>query len=102
MANALEEASCFDPMHKSCRHKAGEWGLRGGALAVGERSAEGGVLGKKLGPVVRDAERAPAKGGVAARGRGQGERGVAFLGGLDTPVSLAIVPFANQSKVPFM
>ena len=25
-----------------------------------------------------------------------------MFGGLDTPVSLAIVPFANQSKVPFM
>ena len=27
---------------------------------------------------------------------------MAFFGGVDTPVSLAIVPFANQSKVPFI
>ena len=29
-------------------------------------------------------------------------RSPALFGGLDTPVSIAIVPFANQSKVPFM
>ena len=32
----------------------------------------------------------------------QREKVAALFGGLDTPVSLAIVPFANQTKVPFM
>ena len=32
----------------------------------------------------------------------QREKVAALFGGLDTPVSIAIVPFANQAKVPFM
>jgi len=32
----------------------------------------------------------------------QREKVAGLFGGLDTPVSIAIVPFANQSKVPFM
>jgi branched-chain amino acid transport system substrate-binding protein len=51
---------------------------------------------------VRDDESNPAKGVVAARELVQREKVAALFGGLDTPVSLAIVPFANQAKVPFM
>src|SRR6478735_8097948 len=43
-----------------------------------------------------------AKGVVAARELVQREKVAALFGGLDTPVSMAIVPFANQNKVPFM
>jgi len=82
--------------------KAGESIVRGLSVAVDEINAKGGVLGKKLELVVRDDESNPAKGAVAARELVQREKVVAFFGGLDTPVSIAIVPFANQSKVPFM
>src|SRR5260370_33769081 len=82
--------------------KAGESIVRGLAIAVDEINAKGGVLGKKLELVVRDDESNPAKGAVAARELVQREKVVAFFGGLDTPVSLGIVPFANQPKVPFM
>jgi branched-chain amino acid transport system substrate-binding protein len=51
---------------------------------------------------VRDDESNPAKGVIAARELVQREKVAAFFGGLDTPVSVAIVPFANQSKVPFI
>ena len=71
-------------------------------LAVNEINAAGGVLGKKVALVVRDDESNPAKGVVAARELVQREGVVGFFGGLDTPVSMAIVPFANQAKVPFM
>jgi branched-chain amino acid transport system substrate-binding protein len=82
--------------------KSGEAIVRGLSIAIDEINAAGGVLGKKLELVVRDDESNPAKGVVAARELMQRERVVAMFGGLDTPVSLAIVPFANQSKVPFM
>src|SRR5690606_38595964 len=52
--------------------------------------------------VVRDDESNPGKGLLAARELVQREGVVALFGGLDSPVSLAIVPFANQRKVPFM
>jgi len=82
--------------------KSGEAIVRGLSIAIDEVNAAGGVLGKKLQLVVRDDESNPAKGVVAARELVQRERVAALFGGLDTPVSIAIVPFANQSKVPFM
>jgi branched-chain amino acid transport system substrate-binding protein len=82
--------------------KSGEAIVRGLSVAIDEINAKGGVLGKKIELVVRDDESNPAKGVVAARELIQRENVAGFFGGLDTPVSLAIVPFANQSKVPFM
>src|ERR1051325_9278975 len=72
------------------------------SIAIDEINAKGGVLGKKVELLVRDDESNPAKGAVAARELVQREKVVGLFGGLDTPGSLAIVPFANQSKVPFM
>ena len=82
--------------------KSGEAIVRGLSLAIDEINAKGGLLGKKVELLVRDDESNPAKGVIAARELVQGENVVAFFGGLDTPVSMAIVPFANQAKVPFM
>ena len=82
--------------------KSGEAITRGLSLAIDEINAAGGVLGKKVELVVRDDESNPAKGLIAARELIQREKVAVLFGGLDTPVSMAIVPFANQSKVPFM
>ena len=82
--------------------KSGEAIVRGLSLAIDEINAKGGIRGQKLELVVRDDESNPAKGVVAARELVQREKVAAFFGGLDTPVSMAIVPFANQAKVPFM
>ena len=82
--------------------KSGEAITRGLSLAIDEINAKGGILGKKVELVSRDDESNPAKGVVAARELVQREKVVALFGGVDTPVSLAIVPFANQAKVPFM
>ena len=82
--------------------KSGEAIVRGLSVALDEINAKGGLLGRKVELVVRDDESNPAKGVVAARELVQREKVAAMFGGLDTPVSLAIVPFANQSKVPFM
>ena len=82
--------------------KSGEAIVRGLSIAVDELNAKGGVLGRKVELIVRDDESNPAKGAVAARELVQREKVAAMFGGLDTPVSLAIVPFANQQKVPFI
>src|ERR1044072_5184694 len=82
--------------------KSGEAIVRGLSVAIDEINAKGGVLGKKVELLVRDDESNPAKGAVAARELVQREKVVGLFGGLDTPVSIAIVPFANQNKVPFM
>ncbi|MFT6105596.1 MAG: branched-chain amino acid transport system substrate-binding protein [Paracoccaceae bacterium] len=50
----------------------------------------------------RDDEANPGKGLTAARELIQREGVAVLFGGLQTPVSLAIVPYVNQIKVPFM
>jgi branched-chain amino acid transport system substrate-binding protein len=82
--------------------RAGEALTRGLTIAIDEVNAKGGVLGRKLELVRRDDEANPAKGVIAARELVQREKVAVLIGGLDTPVALAIVPFANEQKVPFI
>lgn len=82
--------------------KSGEAITRGLQVAIDEINEAGGVLGKKIELVRRDDESNPAKGLVAARELVQREKVALFFGGIDTPVSMAIVPFANSAKTPFM
>lgn len=82
--------------------KSGEALTRGLTMAINEVNASGGVLGRPLELVRRDDESNPSKGMLAARELIQREKVAVLFGGLDTPVSLAIVPLANQMKVPFM
>ncbi len=82
--------------------RAGEAITRGLTIAIDELNAKGGVLGRKLELVRRDDEATPAKGVTAARELIFREKVTVLFGGLDTPVSLAIVPIVNQEKVPFM
>ena len=82
--------------------RAGEAITRGLQVAIDEINAKGGVLKKKLELVRRDDEATPAKGVIAARELIFKEKVTVLFGGLDTPVSLAIVPIVNQEKLPFM
>ena len=83
--------------------KSGEGITRGLTIAIDEINAKGGVLGGRMLELVRrDDESNPNKGQTAARELIDKE-GVAILfGGIDSPVSLAIVPVANAAQVPFM
>ena len=87
--------------------RAGEAITRGLQVAIDELNAGGGVRsgslkGRKFELVRRDDEATPAKGVIAARELVFKETVAVLFGGLDTPVSLAIVPIVNQEKLPFM
>jgi branched-chain amino acid transport system substrate-binding protein len=82
--------------------RAGEAITRGLQIAIDELNAAGGVLGRKFELVSRDDEATPAKGVLAARELVFKEKVAVLFGGLDTPVSIAIVPIMNEAKVPFM
>src|ERR1051325_936190 len=83
--------------------RAGEALTRGLQVAIDEINARGGVLkGRKLELVRRDDEATPAKGVIAARELFFKEKVAVLFGGLDSPVALAIVPIANENKLPFM
>src|SRR5678816_345714 len=82
--------------------RAGEAITRGLQVAVDELNAKGGVLGKKFELIRRDDEATPAKGVIAARELLFREKVTVLFGGLDSPVSIAIVPIVNEAKIPFM
>jgi branched-chain amino acid transport system substrate-binding protein len=82
--------------------QSGEAITRGLTIAMDEINAKGGVLGRKLVLVKRDDESSPPKGVTAARELISSEKVTAIFGGIDTPVSLAMVPIVNQNKTPFM
>jgi branched-chain amino acid transport system substrate-binding protein len=83
--------------------QSGEAITRGLTVAIDEINAAGGLLGgRQIELIQRDDESKPPKGLIAARELIFQEKVAAFFGGLDSPVSLAIVPLANQEKVPFM
>src|SRR6476661_5961533 len=82
--------------------RAGAAITRGLQVAIDEINAKGGVLGRKLELLRRDDESIPAKGVIAARELYFKEKVAVLIGGLDSPVALAIVPIANENKLPFM
>jgi branched-chain amino acid transport system substrate-binding protein len=83
--------------------KSGEGITRGLTIAIDEINAKGGVLGGRMLELVRrDDESNPAKGQTAARELLDKEGAVILFGGIDSPVSQAIVPLMNTAKVPFM
>lgn len=82
--------------------KSGEGVTRGLQVAMDEVNARGGVGGRPLVLVRRDDESNPAKGQTAARELIDREGVAALFGGIDSPVSQAIVPIVNAAKVPFM
>ena len=83
--------------------QSGEAITRGLTIAIDEINAAGGVLGGRMIELIqRDDESNPPKGVIAARELIFKEKVAAFFGGIDSPVSLAIVPLANKQKVPFM
>ena len=83
--------------------KSGEGITRGLTIAIDEINARGGVLGGRMIELVRrDDESNPAKGQTAARELLDKEGCVLLFGGIDSPVSQAIVPLMNAARVPFM
>ena len=83
--------------------KSGEGITRGLTIAIDEINARGGVLGGRMIELVRrDDESNPAKGQTAARELLDKEGCVLLFGGIDSPVSQAIVPLMNTAHVPFM
>ena len=107
---ALQGALAADPIKighvaalSGASAQSGEAITRGLQLAIDEINAGGGLLdGRMIELVQRDDESSPPKGLIAARELIFNENVVAFFGGIDSPVSLAIVPLANQEQVPFI
>src|SRR5437868_5041586 len=83
--------------------QSGEAITRGLTLAIDEINAGGGLIGgRKLELVQRDDESSPPKGLIAARELIARENVAAIFGGIDTPVSLAMIPVINKEKRVYM
>ena len=82
---------------------SGESITRGLTIALEKINASGGVMGgRPLELVVRDDESTPAKGVAAARELIEQENVALVFGGLDSPVSLAMLPVFHELEVPYM
>ncbi|MEB3267876.1 MAG: ABC transporter substrate-binding protein [Leptolyngbya sp.] len=82
---------------------SGEAITRGLTVALEEVNANGGVMGgRPLELVIRDDESTPAKGVAAARELIEQEQVALIFGGLDSPVSLAMLPVFHELQVPYM
>jgi branched-chain amino acid transport system substrate-binding protein len=82
---------------------SGEAITRGLTIAIEEVNAAGGVLGgKSLKLISRDDESNPAKGVAAARELIEQEDVAVVFGGLDSPVSLAMLPVFHELETPYM
>jgi branched-chain amino acid transport system substrate-binding protein len=82
--------------------QSGEAITRGLTLAIDEINAKGGLLGGRMLELVqRDDESSPPKGLIAVREL-MSEDVAAIFGGIDTPVSVAMVPVLNKEKRIYM
>ena len=82
---------------------SGEAITRGLEVAIDEANAAGGVLGgRQIELVSRDDESDPAKGVAAARELIEQEKVAVVFGGLDSPVSLAMLPVFQELETPYM
>ena len=82
--------------------QSGEAIARGLQLAIDEINAKGGLLGGRMLELVqRDDESSPPKGLLAAREL-MSENVAVIFGGLDSPVSLAMLPAINKDKHIYM
>ena len=82
---------------------SGESITRGLDVAIDEVNTAGGVLGgRPLELVKRDDESDPAKGVAAARELIEQEDVAVVFGGLDSPVSLAMLPVFQELETPYM
>lgn len=82
---------------------SGEAITRGLTVAIDEINANGGVMGDRpIELVIRDDESTPAKGVAAARELIEQENVAVVFGGLDSPVSLAMLPVIHELGVPYM
>lgn len=82
---------------------SGEAITRGLEVAIDEINARGGVMGgRPIELVTRDDESTPAKGVAAARELIEQEDVAVVIGGLDSPVSLAMLEVIHELETPYM
>lgn len=81
---------------------SGEAITRGLKVAIDEVNAAGVLGGRPLELVSRDDESDPAKGVTAARELIEQEDVAVVFGGLDSPVSLAMLPVFQELTTPYM
>ena len=82
---------------------SGESITRGLTVAIDEINANGGVMGgRPIELVIRDDESTPAKGVAAARELIEQEDVAVVFGGLDSPVSLAMLEVIHELETPYM
>lgn len=76
--------------------------VNGSRLALEERNAKGGVLGKKVELIIEDGQCNPAKSVNAAEKLIQRDKVVALSGAFCSSATLAVMPVAENYKIPLV
>jgi branched-chain amino acid transport system substrate-binding protein len=74
----------------------------GAEVVLDELNAAGGILGRKIKVIYRDDESNPQKGVSAATEFISSKKVDVIMGGMSTPVGMAISPIINNAKMIFM
>jgi branched-chain amino acid transport system substrate-binding protein len=80
----------------------GKTDVNGSTLAVEERNAKGGVLGKKIELVIEDGSCNPAKSVNAAEKLIQRDKVAALSGAFCSSATAAVMPVAENYKIPLV
>ncbi|MEA2833876.1 MAG: branched-chain amino acid transport system substrate-binding protein [Methylobacteriaceae bacterium] len=76
--------------------------VAGTKLAIGERNARGGVLGKKVEAIIEDGGCKPADSVNAAEKLIQRDKVVALSGAFCSSATIAVMPVAETNKIPLV
>lgn len=71
-------------------------------MAIDEINSKGGVNGRKLELIIEDTQAKPTLAVTAAKKLLEQDRVVALVGGWSSGVALAVAPFANDNKIPYL
>lgn len=71
-------------------------------MAIDEINSKGGVGGKKLELIVEDTQAKPTLAVTASKKLMESDKVVALLGGWSSGVALAVAPFANENRIPYL
>lgn len=71
-------------------------------MAIDEINSKGGINGKKLELVMEDTQAKPTLAVTAAKKLMESDKVIALVGGWSSGVALAVAPFANENKIPYL
>jgi len=101
--NAKEEGPIKIGIYADLSAGSAQWGtdaVKGAKLIIKEINAAGGILGRKIEPVIYDCKMSPTEGVKVYTRLASEDRVCAVYGSLISNIGLAVSPVAEKTKIP--